>query len=105
MSARSAGIVRPGQHDDAIANAGRAQAQAIADRGDTEGIGIRQCARNAFQSVSVTIGLHHRHHSGRAGQVHVRAPGYGASAPRWMVARVVGSASVPGIGNGESEVE
>ncbi len=60
-------LVRPGQHDDAFGDARRTQAQAVAERGDAEGIGIAERARNAFQTMAIAIGLDHRHHLRGAG--------------------------------------
>ena len=57
-----AGFVDAGQHDDAVADAGGAQALAVGDGGDAEGVRTDQRARHALEPVAVAVGLDHGHH-------------------------------------------
>ena len=60
-SARSAASSGPRQHDDAVGDARGAQAQAVAERGDAERIGVAERARDALEAVAVAVGLDHGH--------------------------------------------
>jgi len=65
-----AGLIRARQHHDALPMPGGAQAQAIAQRGHRERLGIRiERARHAFQPMAVGIRLDHGHHPGRRRQL------------------------------------